>query len=140
MTSDRYFGLAVVAVAGFYLVSSTSIPTGFLSDPVGSRTFPYVLGGIALLCGLLIAIRPDDPPQWPGAVMIVKLAIAAAVMYGFAETLRPLGFIIPSAIATAVLSYLILPDIIKSVCTGCGLSVGLFVVLKYGLGLGLSAF
>ncbi|MCY4259606.1 MAG: tripartite tricarboxylate transporter TctB family protein [Rhodobacteraceae bacterium] len=140
MTGDRYFGAAVLAITGFYLYGASTIPTGFLPDPVGSRTFPYILGGLGFLCGFLILLRPDDPPVWPSSSIVLKLALAAAIMYGFAETLQPLGFILPSAVTTALLSYLIAPNILHSLIAGGGLSVGLYVILKHGLGLGLSAF
>ncbi len=140
MTSDRCFGLAVVAITGIYLYGASTISTGFLPDPVGSRTFPYILGGLGLLCGSLIMLRPDAAPRWPSLAIVLKLALAAAIMYGFAETLRPLGFIIPSAITTAFLSYLIAPNPVRSLVTGGALSVGLYVILKHGLGLGLTAF
>lgn len=140
MTSDRCFGLAVLAITGIYLFGTSTIPTGFLPDPVGSRTFPYILGGLGLLCGLLIILRPDEPPDWPAPAIVLKLALAAVIMYGFAETLQPLGFIIPSAITTAFLSYLIAPHTLRSIIAGGTLSVGLYVILKHGLGLGLTAF
>lgn len=140
MRSDRIFGLGIVVVALAYLASATQIQIGFLSDPVGSRTFPYIVGGISLLCGLLILLRPDANPNWPETPIVIRIFLAVVVMYGFATSLKPVGFIIPSAVASAILSYLISPNPKTAIASGLGLSVGLFVIFKYGLGLGLAPF
>ena len=140
MKADRIFGLSVILIAAFYLFHASLIPMGFLSDPVGSRTFPYIIGGVSLLCGILIMIFPDTITDWPELKVYGKLAVAVLAMYLFAITLRPYGFIIPSAIVAIILSYLISPNIKHAIITGVGLSIGLFLVLNFGLGLGLYAF
>ncbi len=140
MKADRIFGLGVIVIATFYLYHATLIPMGFLSDPVGSRTFPYIIGGVSLLCGILICIFPDTITNWPELKVYRKIGIAILAMYLFAITLRPYGFIVPSAIVAVILSYLISPNIKKAVITGLSLSIGLFLILNYGLGLGLYAF
>jgi len=59
------------------------------------------------------------------------------VLVGYAYTLKPLGFLIPTAIASGILSYQIGHKLKAAIVTGLGLSVGLFVIFKYALGLGL---
>ncbi len=140
MKADRIFGLGVIFIAVFYLYHASLIPMGFLSDPVGSRTFPYIIGGVSLLCGILIIIFPDTITDWPQLKVYGKIAVALLAMYLFAVTLRPYGFIIPSAIVATILSYLISPNLKNAIITGVGLSIGLFLILNYGLGLGLYAF
>ena len=140
MKTDRIFGLGVVCVALAYVASATQIEIGFLSDPVGSRTFPYIVGGVAVVCGLVIALRPDDEPAWPSLATFGRIALALVVMYGFAVTLRPVGFLIPAAVASAALSYLIVPRPVAAIASGLGLSIGLFAIFKFGLGLGLAPF
>ncbi len=140
MTSDRIFGLAVLAVALFYLYSATAIQLGFLSDPVGSRTFPYLIGSVAALCGIYICIKPDPDPNWPAWPIIAKLAAATAVMYVFARLLKPMGFILPAAVASALLSYLISPNVKISIIAGICLSLGLYLIFRAALGLSLSPF
>ena len=140
MRSDRIFGLATLVVALFYIWSATTIQLGFLSDPVGSRTFPYLIGAVAALCALYMLVRPDPDPVWPSLLVFGKIAAAVAVMYVFSRLLKPAGFIIPAAGAAAMLSYLLKPDIKIAVMTGVGLSVGLYTVFSLGLGLSLSPF
>ena len=81
MASDRIFGLVVVIVALGFILSATQIQTSFLSDPVGPRTFPYLVGGVMALCGITVILRPDADPDWPvlrtfGALALTVVAMA----------------------------------------------------------------
>lgn len=139
MVSDRIFGAVVTLVALAYVASATQIQTSFLADPVGPRTFPILVGSVAAICGILVALRPDEDPEWPGLRTLGALVVAVAVLVGYAYALKPLGFLIPTAIAAAILSYQISPRPGAAVLSGIGLSVGLFLIFKFALGLGLVA-
>ena len=138
--SDRIFGLVIIVVALGYIFSATLIQTSFLTDPVGSRSFPMLVGGIAVLSALVLMFKPDAEPVWPPLSTFAKLVLAVLVLVGYANTLRPYGFIIPTTVAAGLLSYQISPRALPATLTGVGLSVGLFVIFKFVLGLGLFAF
>jgi len=140
MTSDRIFGLIMLFVALAYIASATQIQTSFLSDPVGPKSFPIMVGAVAALCSLVIILRPDTSPEWPAAGRFVALGVAVVVMVAYAYALKPLGFIIPTFAAAGILSYQLSPRVFPAAVTGAGLSVGLFVLFKYVLDLGLVAF
>ena len=140
MASDRIFGLVVVLVALAYIASATQIQASFLTDPVGPRTFPILIGAVGAVCGLVILLRPDPDPDWPALPTLGALAVAVVVLVAYAYALKPLGFILPTAVAAAILSYQIRPRAVAAAVTGLGLSVGLFVVFRFALGLGLVAF
>ena len=140
MVSDRIFGLVVTLVALGYIASATQIQTSFLADPLGPKAFPYLVGGVGVLCGAVIVLRPDPDPAWPGLATIGALAVATLVLIAYAYTLVPLGFIIPTAVTAAILSYQISPRVVPSILTGIGLSAGLFIIFKFALGLSLVAF
>ena len=135
--SDRVFGLVVILVALAYIASATQIQSSFMSDPVGSKTFPVLIGAVATLCGGMIVFRPDKEPEWPVLRTLLSLGLSLLVLILFALALKPLGFLIPTAIAASILSYQIKPKKAAAAITGVGLSVGLFVLFKYLLGLGL---
>jgi putative tricarboxylic transport membrane protein len=137
MTTDRIFGVVVILGALAYIAGAFQIQTSFLSDPVGSKTFPVILGGVAILCGLVMILRPDEQPDWPDLKTLAAIAIAAITMVGYAYALKPLGFLIPTAICAGILSYQISPRPTFAAATGLLLSIGLFVIFKYILGLGL---
>lgn len=135
--SDRLFGLIVAVVALAYMAGATQIQTSFLTDPVGPKLFPILIGGVALVCAFAVIINPDDEPAWPPAKTWVALLVCVLVLVGYAYALKPLGFLIPTAIAAGVLSYQIGHNLKAALLTGLGLSVGLFIIFKYALGLGL---
>lgn len=135
--SDRIFGVVVIIGALVYIAGAFQIQTSFLSDPVGSKTFPILLGGVAIICGLVFIFRPDGEPEWPSAMTILNIAASCVVMVGYAYMLKPLGFLAPTAICAAILSYQISPRPFPAILTGVGLSIGLFFIFKYALGLGL---
>jgi putative tricarboxylic transport membrane protein len=140
LAADRIFGLSVIALALAYMVSASQIQTSFISDPVGPRVFPYIVAGVAILCALVMVIRPDPDAHWPGLGMAIKLSVALAVLLAYAAFIRQAGFILPTIIASGILSYMIAPRAVPAALTGLGLGIGLFVLFKMVLGLGLVAF
>lgn len=139
MAADRIFGAVVTLVALAFIASATQIQTSFLADPVGPRTFPYIIGGVAAICGIVVVLRPDEAPNWPELRTFGTLVFAVTVLVAYAYALKPLGFLLPTAIAAAILSYLIAPRAVPAALAGLGLSVGLFVIFKFALGLSLFA-
>lgn len=135
--SDRIFGLAIIAVALGYMLSATQIQTSFLTDPVGPKTFPYLIGGVMIVSSLAILLKPDDDPDWPDLLTFGRLLLAVAVLVAYTYALKPLGFLIPTALAAGILSYQIEPRPMNAALAGLGLSIGLFLIFKYALGLGL---
>ncbi len=140
MASDRIFGLVVLMLALAYIASATQIQTSFLADPVGPKAFPILIGGVAAISSLVLLFRPDPDPDWPGPRTFGALLVAVLVLIGYAYALKPLGFILPTAVAAAVLSYQISSRPLPAILSGAGLSVGLFVLFKFALGLGLVPF
>lgn len=140
MKSDRLFGVVVILGALAYAAGALQIQTSFMSDPVGSKTFPLILAAVAGICGLVMIVKPDADPEWPGIATLGSLALSVIVMVGYAYTIKPLGFMIPTAICAAILSFQISPRAVPAALTGMGLSIGLFLVFKFALGLGLQPF
>ena len=140
MMSDRIFGLVALFVALAYIASATQIQSSFLADPVGPKAFPILIGIVAAICSLVMILRPDPDPDWPVGATWISLLIAVVVLVGYAYALKPMGFLIPTAIAASVLSYQISPRPLPAALSGVGLSVGLFILFKYALDLGLVAF
>ncbi|MFT5744090.1 MAG: putative tricarboxylic transport membrane protein [Paracoccaceae bacterium] len=138
--SDRIFGLAMICVALVYIASALQIQVSFLADPVGSKAFPIGVASVAVICCVVMILRPDEEPDWPALWTVVSILISIVLLVGYAYALRPLGFLIPTAIVAGALSYQIAPKPVAAVLTGLGLSVGLFVLFKFILDLGLVGF
>ena len=140
MASDRIFGLVMATVALAYISSATQIQTSFLSDPVGPKIFPIIIGAVCAISSMFMVLNPDPDPDWPTLRTLGVLVFAIAVLVAYAYALRPLGFLLPTAVAAGVLSYQISPKAVNAVLAGLGLSIGLFVLFKYALDLGLVPF
>lgn len=140
MASDRIFGLVMLFVALGYIASATQIQTSFLSDPVGPKAFPMLIGTVAALCSLFMIVKPDPDPDWPAIRTVGALVVAVVVLVCYAYALKPLGFIIPTIFAAGILSYQISLRPLPAAISGVALSVGLLALFKFALGLGLVAF
>ena len=138
--SDRIFGLILTALALALFASAMQLESPFFADPVGPKTFPILIAAAAAICALVMILFPDQEPNWPNFATMKKLALALIVLIFYALTLKPLGFLLPTALAAAILSFQISPKLIGSVATGIGLSAGLFFIFKFGLGLSLFPF
>ena len=137
--SDRIFGALTIVVALAYIASASQIKLPFLVDPLGPRWFPYIIGGVAVLAGLAMVLRPDEEPEWPPLKAFASIGLACIVLVAYALALRPYGFLLPTALAAGLLSYQIEPRKLQAFLTGLGLSGGLFIIFKFALGLGLFA-
>ncbi|WP_299645849.1 tripartite tricarboxylate transporter TctB family protein [uncultured Jannaschia sp.] len=137
---DRIFGAVVILGSVAYGVAALNLQVGFMTDPVGAKTFPLIVAGVSLICGLVMVLKPDPDPEIPDGATWMRLAIAVATLVAYAYALRPLGFLVPTTIAAAILSYLIEPRPRYAALAGLGLAVGLFVIFRFVLGLGLLAW
>jgi putative tricarboxylic transport membrane protein len=136
MASDRIFGLIVLITAVAYIAAATQIQTNFFSGEFLPKLFPLMIGSVAAICALFMVFKPDPDPEWPARRTFVSMGLAVVVLAFYAVLLKPLGFVLPTIFAAGILSYQISPQLRTSVASGLGLSVGLFVLFKYALGLG----
>ena len=140
MKTDRNFGVVMILCALAYIASSYNLPPGSMFDKLGPKAFPIIVAVGAILSATTMILRPDAEPDWPAIPTLLALAFASAVLVAYAYALKPFGFLVPTAIAAGVLSYQISPNARHAPIVGICLSVGLFIVFKYALGLNLLAF
>ena len=140
MASDRIFGLVAALVALAYIVSATQIQASFLADPVGPKVFPIGIGVIGAISAMFLVFRPDPEPHWPGVRTFLALGFSVLVLVAYAYALKPLGFLLPTAVVAGILSYQISPRARYAAITGTSLAIGLFLIFRFALGLGLVAF
>jgi len=137
VASDRVLGLVVAVLALAYIAAARQIETSFLTDPVGPKLFPTIIGAIGALASMFLVFRPDPEPEWPGLRTLGALAMAVGVLVLYAYSLKPMGFLLPTALASGLLSYQIAPRPRRAAITGICLSAGLFVIFRFALGLSL---
>lgn len=138
--SDRVFGAVAILGAFIYVMSALNIQQPFFSDPLGPKSFPIAVGIVIAICGLVMVFAPDEEPDWPEMRSLLAIIFSAGLLVAYAYALRPMGFLVPTAIASAVISYQISPNLTRSAIFGAAISFGLFALFRWGLGLSLFAF
>lgn len=136
--SDRIFGGLGLLLAVFYIWAASTIELSFISDPVGPKAFPYIIGGLFALSSLAILLRPDAPPEWPSLTQLAEIAAGLAVMVAYVYLLPVLGFLVTTAVASAYLSWRLGASPLAAVLAGLATSGGIYVVFHLVLGLGLA--
>jgi putative tricarboxylic transport membrane protein len=136
--SDRILGGIGLALALFYMWAATIIPESFISDAIGPKTFPIVIGVILALASAFFILRPDPEPAWPALNRLVEIGFAVAVMFLYAVFLPELGFLIATTIAAAYLTWRLGTKPLQSILVGVCTSVGIYVVFNMILGLSLA--
>ena len=138
--SDRIFGAVVILGSFIYVMAARGITKPFFADPLGPQAFPIGVGIVAAICGLVMVFSPDVEPDWPEMRSFLSIVGSTILLIAYAYALKPMGFLVPTAIASAVISYQITPAPMRAVIYGLSISVGLFVLFKFALGLSLFAF
>jgi len=136
--SDRIFGIVGLALAAFYIWSATLIELSFISDPVGPRTFPIIVGSVLGLSSLVVLLRPDAEPLWPRFSRLAEIAGAVVVMIVYALLLPEAGFVISTAAAAAFLTWRLGTAPLWSLVVGGLTSLGIYAVFHLILGLSLA--
>ncbi|NNE87597.1 MAG: tripartite tricarboxylate transporter TctB family protein [Silicimonas sp.] len=127
----------MIVVALGYILSARTIQVPLFPDPMGPKLFPYIIAVGVMLCSVVMILRPDPEADWPPFTALLTIGFAVIVLVAYAYALKPLGFLIPTAIAASILSWQLSGKPLKAAVTGVGLSIGLFILFRYALDLGL---
>jgi len=95
--------LLLFSLAYFVLAFKIKLPPGSADSPFTARTFPLVLGPIAMATSLFLLIKPP-PSAEPlvGQGMAWGRAVGLMVLMGlYALAINPLGFVVTSALFLA---------------------------------------
>ncbi len=136
--SDRIFGGIGVALAIVYVWSATLIELPFISDPVGPRTFPYIIGAMLGLASLVILLSPGAEPHWPKPGRIAEIAGAVVVLAVYTLALPRLGFVPATTVAAGVLTWRLGTAPAWALATGILTALGIYAVFHLILGLSLA--
>jgi putative tricarboxylic transport membrane protein len=135
---DRALGGIGIALAVFYIWQATQIQISFISDPVGPKTFPIIIGLLLGISSLVILLRPDPKPHWPALARLAEIAIAVVVLITYAYTLPMIGFVVATALAAAFLTWRLGTQPLQALLAGAATSGGIYIVFHLILGLSLA--
>jgi putative tricarboxylic transport membrane protein len=136
--SDRILGGFGVVLAAFYIWQATLVEESFISDPIGPKAFPIIIGVLLGAASLVIVLRPDSEPQWPALPKLFDILLAAAVMVAYAQLLPMVGFVVATAVAAAYLAWRFRAGVVRAMVAGLAISGGIYVVFHLALGLSLA--
>lgn len=136
--SDRIMGGVGLLLAAFFIWQATLIQESFISDPVGPKIFPIIIGGLVGLSSLAIFFKPDDEPAWPDFSRLFEVGLTVAVMIAYAYALPSAGFVVSTAVAAGYLSWRLGTPPVKAAVAGAVIAIGIYVVFHLILGLSLA--
>ncbi len=136
--SDRVFGAVGLALGVFYLWAASIIPDSFMTDIVGPRAFPYIVGSVIVICSAIFLLLPDPEPIWPAFRDLAEIVFAGAVMFLYGWALPVVGFVLATVFATAYLTWRLGTAPLWSLVTGVATSLGIYVIFHLVLGLALA--
>lgn len=136
--SDRILGGLGLLLAAFFIWQATLIKESFISDPVGPKTFPIIIGILVGLSSLAILLKPDEEPEWPEFGRLFEVGLTVAVMIAYAYALPAAGFVVSTAVAASYLSWRLGTPPVKAAIAGTVIAIGIYVVFHLILGLSLA--
>lgn len=135
---DRALGGFGLVLAALFVWQATVIQESFMSDPVGPKGFPIIIGALLAIASLVIVLRPDPTPVWPEMRGLLEIGIAVVVLLAYASLLPDLGFVIATAFTAAYFSWRLGAAPISAAMAGVAIALGIYVVFHLLLGLNLA--
>jgi len=135
--SDRLAGIVLVIVSFLYGLGALRLKTGFISDPIGPKTFPLILATSLAILGFVILLLRDPEPVWPGRSAWLNMGLAVLSFVIYAYLLVPIGFIAATTLATGFVSQRFGGRLWQALVTGVAVSLALYALFVFTLGIPL---
>jgi len=135
--TDRVAGILVVVLGLAVGAEATTFDVLFRTDPVGPKVLPMLAAAVFVGSGLYLVARPGPGGAWPARPTFIRMAVAVAAFGVYAALLAPLGFVVATTATVSVLSILFGGPWKKAVTAALTLSVVLWYLFVWILGLPL---
>jgi len=135
--TDRVAGLLVAALGLAVGAEATTFDVLFRTDPVGPKVLPMLSAAVFVGSGLYLAARPGPGRPWPARSALLRMVGAVAAFGVYAALLAPLGFVVATTATVSALSILFGGPWKKAVTAALVLSVVLWYLFVWALGLPL---
>lgn len=135
--TDRVAGIIVALLGVAVGAEATTFDVLFRTDPVGPKVLPMLAAAIFVGSGLVLAARPGPGAPWPERPALLRMAGAVAAFGVYAALLTPLGFVVATTATVSALSILFGAPWKKAVTAALVLSVVLWYLFVWVLGLPL---
>lgn len=135
--TDRVAGVLVAVLGVAVGAEATTFDVLFRTDPVGPKVLPMLAAAVFVGSGLYLAVRPGPGGAWPARSTLIRMAAAVASFGVYAALLAPLGFVVATTATVSALSILFGGPWKKAVTAALTLSVVLWYLFVWLLGLPL---
>jgi putative tricarboxylic transport membrane protein len=135
--TDRVAGAALALLGLAVALEATTFDVLFLTDPVGPKALPLLSAAILVGSGVALMARPGTGGGWPGRDTLLRMAGAILAFGVYAALLAPLGFVLSTTATVTCLSMLFGGPWKRSLGAAMGLSVVLWYLFVWLLGLPL---
>ncbi len=126
--SDRIFGALMLVLAISYSWTARGFDPGFMADPLGPSTFPYLLGSVLGITALYLLLRPDPAAVWPPLKNLLQMWLIVILLVAYVAFLEWLGFIVATLITVSVLGWRLGASPKVALLTGVGVAIGVYAL------------
>lgn len=93
MKGERIGALIILVLGMGYLIMAISMPSATIGDPLGHKAFPIVLGGLMVILGGTLLIRPEkDLESHSLKRTFLSVLPLTALLGGYGYTLPLIGY------------------------------------------------
>jgi len=106
MMNDRILGVGALLLAAFLAWHGIGLQAPFSYEPLGPNAFPLMIAFVIAICGVALIRKGGGlvPANPPGANQ--RIALMVATIVGYALLFQPLGFVLATALMTAIIGRL----------------------------------
>jgi putative tricarboxylic transport membrane protein len=127
MSSDRIFGLILIALAAGMSLLAWQFHAPISYEPIGPRAYPLLVAVLIAICSLWLVFRPGKGAPWPQGAIGRKVTVMLLVLFAYAALFLSLGFVLATALVTIGVGRLFGGTWKQTVIGGTLLGIGLYV-------------
>ena len=147
MDFDALVGIVVALAGVIYLIASYNVPRSTIGNPFSPSYFPFLLGGILVVLGIMLFIRSDKASSKEAVKNLKNMSakekansklIALTCLFSiiYAAIFNTLGFVISTIIFLEAMLYLTnKEELVKNTIVCVCFSIGIYILFSKFLGI-----
>jgi len=104
--NDRILGVGALLLSAFLIAYGYDLHAPFAYEPLGPNAFPLIIAAVIALCGLILVRKGGGQADANPLGANQRIALMFVTLVGYALLFQPLGFILATALMTAVIGRL----------------------------------
>lgn len=129
--SDRSLGTCAIFLAIFMFWQSYDMVPNFSYEPLGPRAFPLLLSLLIALCGFSLIVKNKFKSESISKLTKIRILFLSLILFAYAFSFIPLGFIISTSIAILAIGYLFKGPTIPIVLSSISIPIILYYIFDH---------